>query len=152
MERKPIEAHAVKRGMHLLLKSRPCKIINVTTHKTGKHGKMKMTLEGLDLRNAKKVVLACPGHVTLISFEPIKKEYQLLHWDEKEKQLECLDAEGEQHVFPFDPTCAIGKEFVAAATSDTSKSWLVTLSRIPLSDQEEDEAEILTSYKEEEVM
>ncbi len=39
----PIRAGEVKKGMIVLLKGFPCKVIEVTTSKTGKHGHAKVS-------------------------------------------------------------------------------------------------------------
>ena len=45
----PIRAGEVKKGMIVLLKGFPCKVIEVTTSKTGKHGHAKANITGLDI-------------------------------------------------------------------------------------------------------
>ena len=42
----PIRAGEVKKGMIVLLKGFPCKVIEVTTSKTGKHGHAKVSGTG----------------------------------------------------------------------------------------------------------
>ncbi len=49
------QASAVKKGDVVLLKKRPCKILETTTSKTGKHGSAKTHLMGLDVVSGKKV-------------------------------------------------------------------------------------------------
>mmetsp|Transcript_4731 Transcript_4731/g.5459 ORF Transcript_4731/g.5459 Transcript_4731/m.5459 type:complete len:162 (-) Transcript_4731:92-577(-) len=50
----PIRAGEVKKGMTVLLKGFPCKVIEVTTSKTGKHGHAKANITGLDIFTGKK--------------------------------------------------------------------------------------------------
>eukprot|EP00511_Aplanochytrium_stocchinoi_P006870 CAMPEP_0204825406 /NCGR_PEP_ID=MMETSP1346-20131115/3300_1 /ASSEMBLY_ACC=CAM_ASM_000771 /TAXON_ID=215587 /ORGANISM="Aplanochytrium stocchinoi, Strain GSBS06" /LENGTH=163 /DNA_ID=CAMNT_0051953035 /DNA_START=41 /DNA_END=533 /DNA_ORIENTATION=+ len=50
----PNPAGEVKKGMTVLLKGFPCKVIEVTTSKTGKHGHAKANITGLDIFTGKK--------------------------------------------------------------------------------------------------
>ena len=50
----PIQAGQVKKGMFAMLKDRPCKVIDVSVSKTGKHGHAKARLTGTDVFNGKK--------------------------------------------------------------------------------------------------
>ena len=45
----PIRAGEVKKGMVVNLKGFPCKVIEVTTSKTGKHGHAKANITGTDI-------------------------------------------------------------------------------------------------------
>jgi len=44
----------VKKGMIVLLKGFPCKVIEVTTSKTGKHGHAKANITGIDIFTGQK--------------------------------------------------------------------------------------------------
>jgi len=50
----PIRAGEVKKGMIVMLKGFPCKVVEVTTSKTGKHGHAKANMTGLDIFTGKK--------------------------------------------------------------------------------------------------
>ena len=50
----PIRAGEVKKGMVILLKGSPCKVVNISTSKTGKHGHAKANITGLDIFTGKK--------------------------------------------------------------------------------------------------
>ena len=49
-----IQARHVKRRMVVLLQSRPCKILNISTIKSGKHGQTKLNFSGIDVFTGKK--------------------------------------------------------------------------------------------------
>lgn len=46
---------------HLSFQSRPCKIVEMSTSKTGKHGHAKVHLVGLDIFTGKKYEDICPS-------------------------------------------------------------------------------------------
>lgn len=50
----PVRAGEVKRGDTILLKGNPCKINNMTVHKSGKHGVAKVHFFGADIFTGKK--------------------------------------------------------------------------------------------------
>ncbi len=53
----------IKKGVHLVLKGQfPCKIINVATSKTGKHGHAKKAVVGIDVITDKKYEEVFNGH------------------------------------------------------------------------------------------
>lgn len=50
----PIRAGEIKKGMIVILKDKPCKVIEITTSKTGKHGHAKASITGIDIFTGKK--------------------------------------------------------------------------------------------------
>lgn len=50
----PIRAGEVKKGGIVMLKEKPCKVISVTTSKTGKHGHAKANMVGIDIFTGQK--------------------------------------------------------------------------------------------------
>lgn len=51
----PIKAGQIKKGMFALLNDKPCRILEVTVSKTGKHGHAKCHFTGIDIFTGKKV-------------------------------------------------------------------------------------------------
>merc|ERR1712080_139055 len=87
----PKEAHHVKKGCYVMLKDRPCKIVEVKTSKTGKHGHAKCNITGLDILTGKKYNEVHPGHKGLRAFDQCKKEYDVMNIEDG--VLELLDPE-----------------------------------------------------------
>uniref|UniRef100_A0A6U2H4F6 Eukaryotic translation initiation factor 5A n=1 Tax=Hemiselmis andersenii TaxID=464988 RepID=A0A6U2H4F6_HEMAN len=74
----PIEAGSVKMGKFLMIKGRPCKVVDVSKAKVGKHGAAKCHFVGVDIFTQKKLEAICPASAQLA--EPIvdRTEYQLM--------------------------------------------------------------------------
>ena len=57
----PISVADIKKGTHILMgENRPCKVMEITTSKTGKHGHAKANITGIDIFNGKKFQDVCP--------------------------------------------------------------------------------------------
>merc|ERR1711998_51448 len=57
----PSEAGAVKKGGFLLVKGFPCKVVDIKTSKTGKHGHAKCVFTALDIFTNKKLEMMSPS-------------------------------------------------------------------------------------------
>eukprot|EP00800_Vazella_pourtalesii_P004802 TRINITY_DN1555_c1_g1_i1.p1 TRINITY_DN1555_c1_g1~~TRINITY_DN1555_c1_g1_i1.p1 ORF type:complete len:156 (+),score=34.62 TRINITY_DN1555_c1_g1_i1:251-718(+) len=57
----PMQCSALRKGGHVVIKGHPCKIVEMSTSKTGKHGHAKVHLIGLDLATNKKYEDLCPS-------------------------------------------------------------------------------------------
>ena len=80
----PIRAGEIKKGMIVLLKSFPCKVIEITTSKTGKHGHSKAHFVAIDIFTGKKLEELCPTSHN-IEVPIIKREdYTLMDIQEDE--------------------------------------------------------------------
>ena len=65
----PIEASELKLGHYIFMNSRPCKVIELTKSKTGKHGHCKVVLQGQDVINGNKYTDSSPGHKVYMQFQ-----------------------------------------------------------------------------------
>nr|CAX71949.1 eukaryotic translation initiation factor 5A [Schistosoma japonicum] len=74
----PKQCSLLRKGGYVLMKERPCKIMEMSTSKTGKHGSAKVHLVGIDIFTGKKYEEICPSSQTM--YVPIiaRKEYQLI--------------------------------------------------------------------------
>ena len=57
----PAQCSSLRKGGHVLIKGRPCKIVEMSTSKTGKHGHAKVHLVALDIFTGKKYEDICPS-------------------------------------------------------------------------------------------
>jgi translation initiation factor 5A len=142
----PIEAHHVKKSKHVMLKGKPCKIMDVKTSKTGKHGHMKVNITGVDVLTAKKYNDVLPGHANMTEFKLDKQEFQLV--DISADALCCLDGTGNEQKFNYDPESEVVKNM--KVEFEAGKALMVTILRAPVEtakDKYVDE-EIVESFKE----
>ncbi|KAG2356914.1 putative HYP2-translation initiation factor eIF5A.1 [Suillus spraguei] len=70
----PMQCSALRKNGHVVIKGRPCKIVEMSTSKTGKHGHAKVHLVGVDIFTDKKMEDISPSTHNM--------DYQLLGVDD----------------------------------------------------------------------
>ena len=105
----PIQASAIKKGMHAILRDRPCKIIAISVSKTGKHGHAKCAFVGTDVFTGKKIEDICPSTHTM--YQPVleRDELDLIDIDEDD-YLTLMLENGDQKEDLQLPEGDLGKE------------------------------------------
>merc|ERR1712159_673842 len=78
----PLEAGQIRKGGFIMIKGNPCKVVDVSTSKTGKHGHAKCHFVAINIFNGKKAEELCPSthnaEVPLVN----RKEYQVISDDD----------------------------------------------------------------------
>ncbi|KAJ2806459.1 translation initiation factor eIF5A [Coemansia guatemalensis] len=80
----PMQCSALRKNGHVVIKGRPCKIIDMSTSKTGKHGHAKVHLVATDIFNNKKYEDISPSTHNMDVPNIVRKDYLLLDVGEKE--------------------------------------------------------------------
>ncbi|KAK9171489.1 translation elongation factor IF5A [Cryptosporidium meleagridis] len=74
----PMAAGSIKKNGYCMLKGKPCKVVDISTSKTGKHGHAKAHIVGLDIFTNKKYEDVCPtSHNMAVPFVK-RSEFQLI--------------------------------------------------------------------------
>lgn len=146
--RMPIEAHDVKKSKFVMLKGRPCKIMDVKTSKTGKHGHMKCNITGIDVLTAKKYNDVVPGHANMIEFKLEKNEYALIDIADDGTSVTLLDKDNKNQTVTTDPEEETFKKM--KADFDAGKQLVVSVIRAPVESGKDvfTDVEQVESYKE----
>lgn len=77
----PMQCSALRKGGHVVIKNRPCKIVEMSTSKTGKHGHAKVHMVALDIFNGKKLEDICPSTHNMSVPNVVRKEYEVVECD-----------------------------------------------------------------------
>merc|ERR1739845_10676 len=89
----PASAGSIRKGSHMLIKDKPCKVVEVSTSKTGKHGHAKASIIGVDIFTGKKYEDSVPTSHNVDCPNVTKTEYTLISIDEGYVTL--MDDDGE---------------------------------------------------------
>merc|ERR1712183_1249911 len=74
----------LRKGSFVLIKEHPCKIMETTTCKTGKHGHSKTNVTGIDIFTGKKYELCKPTTQNVDCPSVSKAEFTLIDIDEND--------------------------------------------------------------------
>merc|ERR1711964_800792 len=74
----PKQAGDLRKGGYAMLKGHPCKVVEISTSKTGKHGHAKCHIIGLDIFTGKKCEDLCPSSHNMSCPVVSKAEYTVM--------------------------------------------------------------------------
>lgn len=104
----PIEAGAARKGGFLVIKGRPCKIVDMSKAKVGKHGAAKCAFTGIDIFTGKKLEAIAPASAGLSQPIVERNEYEMCDISDDDF-VTLMDAAGnmrEDIKVPDDPETA----------------------------------------------
>jgi translation initiation factor 5A len=78
----PMQCSALRKNGHVVIKGRPCKIVDMSTSKTGKHGHAKVHLVAVDIFYGKKMEDLSPSTHNMDVPNIARNEYTLLNIDD----------------------------------------------------------------------
>merc|ERR1712093_152809 len=78
----PLQCSALRKNGHVVIKGRPCKIVDMSTSKTGKHGHAKVHLVAIDIFTNKKLEDLSPSTHNMDVPNVVRVEYQLVNIDD----------------------------------------------------------------------
>ncbi|XP_042390153.1 eukaryotic translation initiation factor 5A-2-like isoform X2 [Zingiber officinale] len=74
----PQQAGTIRKNGYIVIKGRPCKVVEVSTSKTGKHGHAKCHFVAIDIFNAKKLEDIVPSSHNCDVPHVNRTDYQLI--------------------------------------------------------------------------
>lgn len=77
----PKQCSALRKNEHVMIKGRPCKVVEMSTSKTGKHGHAKVHIVAIDIFTSKKLEDICPSTHNMDVPVVKRKEYMLMDID-----------------------------------------------------------------------
>jgi len=78
----PVQASSLRKGQHVLIKDHPCKIVDMSSSKTGKHGHAKIHFVALDIFDGKKYEDICPSTHNMKAPIVNREECQAIGYDD----------------------------------------------------------------------
>lgn len=90
----PEQASSVKKGGYVVIKGKPCKVVEISSSKTGKHGHAKINITAIDIFTQKKYEDVCPASHNVDVPVIERNEYQLLDID-KDLYISLMDQNGQ---------------------------------------------------------
>jgi translation initiation factor 5A len=78
----PAQAGSLKKGDYIVIDDKPCKIMELTTAKTGKHGHAKASITAIDIFTGKKYEMSTPTSHNVDCPNVVKTEYELVSIDD----------------------------------------------------------------------
>jgi len=104
----PIRCSTLRRGDHVVIRGRPCKVVELTSSKPGKHGHAKINFIGIDLFTGKKIEHSCPSTANVEIPYVTRTEYTLVNIEDA--FLSLMDTDGKTKEDLALPQNVLGKK------------------------------------------
>jgi len=118
-----MQCSALRKNGHVVIKNRPCKIVDMSTSKTGKHGHAKVHLVAIDIFTGKKLEDLSPSTHNMEVPNVRRQEFQLLDIDDGFLSLMTADGDTKDDVKV--PDGELGDKI--QAEFDEGKDLIVTI-------------------------
>lgn len=118
-----MQCSALRKNGHVVIKGRPCKIVDMSTSKTGKHGHAKVHLVAIDIFTGKKYEDISPSTHNMDVPNVQRNEYQLVNIDDGFLNLMSNDGASKDDVKV--PEGDIGEQI--SSQFDDGKDLMVTI-------------------------
>ncbi|KAI8096150.1 eukaryotic translation initiation factor 5A [Halteromyces radiatus] len=137
----PMQCSALRKNGHVVIKGRPCKIVEMSTSKTGKHGHAKVHLVGIDIFTNKKYEDLSPSTHNMDVPNVVRNEYVLINIEDGFLSLMLQDGStkddvkvpdgelGEKLEAEFED----GKELLVSVVSSMGEEHALTYKEAPQS-------------------
>jgi translation initiation factor 5A len=122
----PMQCSALRKNGFVCIKNRPCKIVDMSTSKTGKHGHAKVHLVAIDIFTGKKLEDLCPSTHNMDVPNVTRKEYQLLDISD-DGFLSMMSDDGETKDDVRMPDGEIGDKITRLFTTEEKDTNVVIL-------------------------
>jgi len=119
----PQQCSALRKNGFVVIKNRPCKIVEMSTSKTGKHGHAKVHMVALDIFTGKKYEDICPSTHNMNVPHVNRQDFQLV--DIEGDFLSLMDDSGDMKEDLKVPDNDVGKEI--REKFENGDSFLVTV-------------------------
>merc|ERR1712187_260593 len=73
-----VRANQIQNGAYIIINDRPCKVVEASKSKPGKHGHSKCKFQGQDIFTGKKLEMSCQAQKTVSAPTIERKDYDLL--------------------------------------------------------------------------
>ena len=107
----PMQCSALRKGGHVVIKGRPCRVVEMSTSKTGKHGHAKVNLVGIDIFTGKKLEDMSPSTHNMDVPNVHRNEFTLIDIDDG--FLNLMDGNGETKDDTKLPEGELGEQILA---------------------------------------
>merc|ERR1711955_133267 len=119
----PQQCSALRKNGYVMIKGRPCKIVEMSTSKTGKHGHAKVHMVALDIFTGKKYEDICPSTHNMNVPNVTRQDYQVTNIDDG--FVDLMDDNGETKSDLKVPDDEVGKE--VTERFDNGDNFVVTV-------------------------